>query len=302
MPPRLNITPVCRTLAFRAKPLNQLPQISIAARAQARCLSDQTDGTIPQQSAGQLNPLSLPAFGETKPDNTVNQQVEQEVPDIHQDPNAAALHYLQLVAYGVDPRDPAIEGHKFGLPELPLPSEKHVKHRYDPIIDQMTRLLMKDGKLGKAQRDMAMILNYLRTQPPPRLNPARPLVPGHPAPSHFPLNPVQYFTIAIESIAPLAGLYRFAGLAGGGKAMEVPVPLHARKRRRIAFNWILDTVKNKPSKGSGRAMFAHRVAEEIVAVVEGRSSVWDKRQQAHKAATASRANLGDYRVQAFGFV
>lgn len=147
-----------------------------------------------------------------------------------------------------------------------------------------------------------MILNYLRTSPPPRLNPARPLVPGHPPPSHFPLNPLQYFTIAIESIAPLVGVYRFAGLAGGGKAMEVPMPLHARKRRRIAFNWILDTVKNKPSKGSGRAMFAHRVAEEIVAVVEGRSSVWDKRHIAHKQATAARANLGDKRVKAFGFV
>jgi hypothetical protein len=46
---------------------------------------------------------------------------------------------------------PAV-GHKFPLPTLPLPSKMHVKHRYDPLLVQLTRLLMKDGKLSKAQR------------------------------------------------------------------------------------------------------------------------------------------------------
>jgi small subunit ribosomal protein S7 len=50
-------------------------------------------------------------------------------------------------------------------------------------------------------------------------------------------------------------------------------------------------VKKRKSKGSGRTMFPHRVAEEIVAVVEGRSSVWDRRIQVHKAGTGNRANL-----------
>lgn len=44
------------------------------------------------------------------------------------------------------------EGHIFGLPDLPLPSNSHLKHRYDPIIKQATNLMMQDGKLGKAQR------------------------------------------------------------------------------------------------------------------------------------------------------
>ena len=147
-----------------------------------------------------------------------------------------------------------------------------------------------------------MILNYLRTAPPPRLNAARPLVPGHPAAAHFPLNPVLYLSIAIDSIAPLVGIYRFAGLGGSGKSLEVPIPLPARRRRRIAFNWILDAVQKKPSKGSGRAMFPTRVAEEIVAVVEGRSGVWEKRQAAHKQATSARANLNDKRVKDHGMV
>ena len=55
--------------------------------------------------------------------------------------------------------------------------------------------------------------------------------------------------------------------------------------------WILDIVEKKPSRGSGRGMFANRFAEEIIAVIEGRSKVWEKRQQVHKLGTAARANL-----------
>ena len=138
---------------------------------------------------------------------------------------------------------------------------------------------------------MAMILNYLRSAPVPKVNPARPLLPGAPPPQHLPLNPVLYLTLAIDSVAPLIRIRGYKGLAGGGRSLEVPTPLHARQRRRIAFKWIMDTVEKKPSKGSGRTMLAHRIAEEIVAVVEGRSSVWDKRQLVHKQGTATRANL-----------
>ena len=43
-------------------------------------------------------------------------------------------------------------GHKFGIPQLPIPSNANIKHRYDPLIHQVTNLLMVDGKLSKAQR------------------------------------------------------------------------------------------------------------------------------------------------------
>jgi small subunit ribosomal protein S7 len=44
------------------------------------------------------------------------------------------------------------DGHKFGLPELPIPSELHMKYRYDPVVKQVTNLIMKHGKLKTAQR------------------------------------------------------------------------------------------------------------------------------------------------------
>lgn len=51
--------------------------------------------------------------------------------------------------YAVDVLAP---GHKFGLPSLPLPSNTHLKHRYDPVVEQVTKLLMRHGKLSVAQR------------------------------------------------------------------------------------------------------------------------------------------------------
>lgn len=51
-----------------------------------------------------------------------------------------------------EPTDVANPGIKFELPVLPLPSNSNIKYRYDPVIKQVTSLLMKDGKLSVAQR------------------------------------------------------------------------------------------------------------------------------------------------------
>lgn len=42
--------------------------------------------------------------------------------------------------------------HKFPLPELPLPPNSQLKERYHPVLGQFVRLLMRDGKLSRAQR------------------------------------------------------------------------------------------------------------------------------------------------------
>lgn len=139
---------------------------------------------------------------------------------------------------------------------------------------------------------MAMVMNYLRTAPAPIYSPKYPLLPGTPPASHLPLNPVLYITIAIDSVAPLVRIKNIPKAGGGGRALEMPVPLAVRQRRRQAFMWLLDVVNKKPSKGSGRKQFAHRVAEEIVAVVEGRSGVWERRKLLHKQSTTARANVG----------
>lgn len=143
---------------------------------------------------------------------------------------------------------------------------------------------------------MALIMNFLRTSPAPIYSPKFPLLPGAPPASHLPLNPVLYITLAIDSVAPLLKVRNIAGAAGGGRALEVPHPLGVRQRRHTAFKWILDAVGKKPSRGSGRKQFPYRIAEEIIAVVEGRSGAWEKRRQVHKTGTASRANVGSYKA------
>jgi small subunit ribosomal protein S7 len=140
-------------------------------------------------------------------------------------------------------------------------------------------------------QNMARILNHLRTAPPPTINPSRPLLPGSPPPSHLPLNPVLYLTLAIDSVAPLLRIRNQKGAAGGGVALQIPIPLFVKQRRRTAVMWILDAASKKRSKGSGNGQFAQRVAEEIIAVVEGKSGAWEKRQGVHKLGTAARVNL-----------
>lgn len=135
-------------------------------------------------------------------------------------------------------------------------------------------------------------MNVLRTSPPPIYSPQFPLLPGTPPPSHLPLNPILYLAVAVDSVAPLLKVKHIAGAAGGGRALDVPVPLSLRTRRRFAFQWILDVVAKKPSRGSGRDQYARRLAEEIIAVVEGRSGVWEKRKAVHKMGTTARVNVG----------
>ncbi|KAF2021030.1 30S ribosomal protein-like protein S7 [Aaosphaeria arxii CBS 175.79] len=185
----------------------------------------------------------------------------------------------------------AVPGAKFEVPSLPLPKGSHVKHRYDPVIEQVTNLLMQHGQKSKAQRNMSLILQHLRTSPIPTINPDRPLVPGAPPPSHLPLNPVLYLTLAVDSVAPLLRLRSQKGAAGGGVALQIPIPLGLRQRRRTAVQWILNSAVKRKNVGSGKTGFAQRFAQELISVVEGRSSVWDRRNAVHKLGVAARANI-----------
>lgn len=182
-------------------------------------------------------------------------------------------------------------GHKFGLPTLPLPPRSGRRYRDEPIVTQLTKLMMEDGKLARAQSWMAHILSVLRTNSPPVYSPTRQLLPGAPPASQLPLNPIAYLTLAIDSVAPLMRIRSQRGAAGGGVALQIPVPLGLRQRRRVAFQWVLDAASKKKSRGSGRMMFPQKVAEEIVSLVEGKSAVWQKRDQIHRAGTTARVNI-----------
>lgn len=69
--------------------------------------------------------------------------------------NERAVHQLQRASYGLPPERPEYTGYKFEAPPMPkdkLPlAQYHMRHRYEEGISQLTRLLMRDGKLSKAQ-------------------------------------------------------------------------------------------------------------------------------------------------------
>lgn len=200
---------------------------------------------------------------------------------------------MQRALYQSTVTTPAIKkpGNKFGMPSLPIPPRSGRRFRDEPIVTQLTKLMMTDGKLARAQQWMAHILTVLRTNPAPSISQSRPLLPGAPPASHLPLNPVLYLTLAIDSIAPLLRIRNQKGAAGGGVALQIPVPLGLRQRRRVAFQWILDAASKKSSRGSGKMMFPQKVADEIVSVIEGKSAVWQRRDAVHKLGTTARINL-----------
>lgn len=142
---------------------------------------------------------------------------------------------------------------------------------------------------------MAVILNYLRTTPAPHPRPDRPLLIDSSSVSRLPLDPIQYLSVAIDSVAPLLRLRNQKGGAGGGLGLQIPMPLGIRQRRRTAVQWILDAASKRRTKGSGRDGFAHKVAEELVSIVEGRSGLWDRRGMIHKQGVSARANLSSAR-------
>jgi len=113
----------------------------------------------------------------TRPFSTLARRQQQEDMASYS-PSVPAEAVMDLTAF--DPPSSEIEssGHKYPLPTLPLASNMHKDYRYDKIVDQVTNLMMRDGKLGVAQRNMSYIMQHLRTASPPTYNPARPLLPG----------------------------------------------------------------------------------------------------------------------------
>ncbi|KAI1141788.1 ribosomal protein S7 [Hypoxylon sp. FL0543] len=277
--------------ALRAARPEQRPAHNVPFLTTRRGLADDMYSRQPPEQSSAPPPLPTSSQSASQPQKSIP-EVEIFAPNFL---NAEAIAALERAAAGLDIDGERDDGLLFDMPER-VGKGQQLQSRYHPVVEQVTKLLMKDGKLSKAQRNMSLILHYLRTTPAPKVSPLRPLLPGSPPPEQLPLNPLLYLTLAIDSVAPLIRVRSIKGAAGGGQALELPEPMRARARRRVALMWILDAVRRKRSAGSGRAQFATRFAQEIVAVVEGRSAVWERRNQVHKTGTAARANLTHYAV------
>ena len=72
-------------------------------------------------------------------------------------------------------------GYKFDMPKLPLPKSENVKRRYDPLVEQFTKLMMTDGKLSRAQN-----VCFLPSRSPRESMTTRGLKKGGPTQYNFP--------------------------------------------------------------------------------------------------------------------
>jgi small subunit ribosomal protein S7 len=82
----------------------------------------------------------------------IKEEMDKKAADPTSIANHVALLQMENIAAGGELSDTVELGHKYELPDLPLPPDGNLKYRYDPVVSQVTNLLMKDGKKSVAQR------------------------------------------------------------------------------------------------------------------------------------------------------
>lgn len=134
--------------------------------------------------------------------------------------------------------------------------------RQDPLLHFLVNLLMRDGKKASAERYVAGMLSDMA-----RLTNKDPL-------------PLVYE--AVELAKPLL---RMQTRKQGGKSLQVPMPLNERQSTRRALKWIIQASDRRSDREINR-----RLAVEMLAILEGNSSVLSRRDEQHKVGTINRAN------------
>ncbi|KAF9970437.1 hypothetical protein BGZ73_006851 [Actinomortierella ambigua] len=167
------------------------------------------------------------------------------------------------------------------IPDADLPplSKEQVRSLTEnPILSQLVNTIMKDGKKARAQRFVADALLEIRarTQSDP-------------------------YEIVLDAIAQASPILKLTAIKKGSKVLQVPTPMTERQRRRKAIVWILEA---SDSRKRAEKYFGHRLASEMLAVVNGNSGALRKKEALHKMALANRANAslnvivaGDQRLQ-----
>ncbi|OBA19773.1 ribosomal protein S7 [Metschnikowia bicuspidata var. bicuspidata NRRL YB-4993] len=150
------------------------------------------------------------------------------------------------------------------LNEVERYSNKSVPLPNDPVIENFTNLIMRDGKKERAQIKLskALYIVYLKTR----------------------RDPVEVLYETLDKLGPLFQLK--VKKTGTAKNRTVPFPLNRRQRNRYAILWIMGGAEKKKSLD-----FSVRLAEEIIGAYEGKSLGYEKKAQLHKMAITNRAYI-----------
>lgn len=164
----------------------------------------------------------------------------------------------KVVLPGQTPLPPVAESHV----TAPKYTPDTLPPRQDPLLHFLVNLLMKHGKKASAERYVADMLGHMA-----QLTHSDPL-------------PLVYE--AVELAKPIL---RMQSRKQGGKTAQVPIPLNARQSTRRALVWILEASRRRSDRAISR-----RLAVEMLAVLEGNSSVLSRKDEQHKVGMINRAN------------
>ena len=99
---------------------------------------------------------------------------------------------------------------------------------------------------------------------------------------HSDVNPLTALEGIVDKVAPLI---KISSERRGTKNIQMPVPITEEDRIRIGVQWLMEASEKRKGK------LSDRLSQELIAVLEGESSVLSKRQNVHKNALANRSNL-----------
>ncbi|KAF8480064.1 ribosomal protein S7 [Russula ochroleuca] len=134
----------------------------------------------------------------------------------------------------------------------------------DPLLQFMTNTIMRHGKRKRASRTVSRMLLWVHS-----LTRAPPL------------------EIVREAVLLAAPAVRTMSHTHGGKIVSRPIALSEKQRTRYALKWIIKACDNRPGQ-----TIEERLAREIIATVQGTSSVLLEKERAHMFAMVNRGNAG----------
>ena len=135
----------------------------------------------------------------------------------------------------------------------------------DPLLQFITNTIMRHGKRKRASRIVSRMLLWVHS-----LTRAPPL------------------DIVRQAVLLAAPAVRSMSHTQGGKIIPRPVALSEKQRTRYAVKWILKASENRPGQ-----TLEERLAREIIATLQGNSSVLAEKERVHTFAMVNRCVLVD---------
>jgi small subunit ribosomal protein S7 len=94
-------------------------------------------------------------------------------------------------------------------------------------------------------------------------------------------DPLEVFEQAIRNAAPMIEV---KPRRVGGATYQVPVEVEPRRRRSLAFRWLLDASRSRPGK-----TFSDRLAAELMDAAQNSGNAIKRREDTHRMAEANKA-------------